>query len=358
MPSRAAKNASRASPPSASSPVPKRRGSSKISSRPSSSAKRTRAWRGGAGGSSSSVPVMRRCIIRWTSSSSSQIRYLPRRPSASTRRPATAAASSSPASGRHQRAIAHLQRRQHAPLDVGAPGGGGSSRPRGARASPRALQPPAADRVQLGERHPEAAAHHPVGQLRAHPAAEAAVVEGVVEAEQALRALARHDRVRGRRGGRVGGALRLAAEAEDRARPGDRAQLRRLAPARPRAPPPPACGRRRRRTSPSPRSATPACAPTCPGPSPCASSRARASTGARPRASCASASGPRSCAAPARGRPPAPGRSRYFTDTFAIATTPRARRPFSRSVMVAPRAAITSTRSGRSRLGRSRSMSR
>ena len=41
-PSRAAKNASRASPPSASSPVPKRRGSSKISSRPSSSANRTR----------------------------------------------------------------------------------------------------------------------------------------------------------------------------------------------------------------------------------------------------------------------------------------------------------------------------
>ena len=82
-PSRAAKNASSASWPSASSPVPKRRGSTNSSS-PSPRSKVTRVCRGRSGGRSSSVPVIRRCSIRYTSSASSHTRYLPRRPSRST----------------------------------------------------------------------------------------------------------------------------------------------------------------------------------------------------------------------------------------------------------------------------------
>ena len=46
---------------------------------------------------------MRRCITRWTSSSSSTTKYLPRRRTASIRRPRTASATSAGAAGSHQR---------------------------------------------------------------------------------------------------------------------------------------------------------------------------------------------------------------------------------------------------------------
>src|SRR3954454_14787672 len=103
-PRRAAKNASRASGPIASSPVPNRRGSQKRSScAPSSSTKRTRTYGVAGGGSSSSVPVIRKCMSRNTSPASSHTRYLPRRPSRSTRRPSTASRTASGASGRDHR---------------------------------------------------------------------------------------------------------------------------------------------------------------------------------------------------------------------------------------------------------------
>ena len=119
-PSRAAKNASRASPPSASSPVPKRRGSSKISSRPSSSAKRTRAWRGGSGGSSSSVPVMRRWSMQVDVVLELPDQVLaapPERLDASAgHRGGQLVAGERAAPAR----IAHVERRQHAALHVGS----------------------------------------------------------------------------------------------------------------------------------------------------------------------------------------------------------------------------------------------
>ena len=74
---------------------------------PSSSVRSARARCGRllvlAAGTSSRLPVMRRCMTRWTSSSSDTIRYLPRRPSRSIRRPRTASATASGGAGSHQR---------------------------------------------------------------------------------------------------------------------------------------------------------------------------------------------------------------------------------------------------------------
>ena len=135
-PAGAAKNASRASSPSASSPVPKRRGSTKSSSAaPASRSNRTRVCGGRSGGSSSSVPVMR----RWQE----QERPRPRAARPGTCRGARAARPRGPrprrrsraaASGRHQRASSTSSAGERAALDVRAPGGGGWSRPRAARA--------------------------------------------------------------------------------------------------------------------------------------------------------------------------------------------------------------------------------
>ena len=78
---------------------------------------------------------MRRCITRWTSPDSSHTRYLPRRSSRSIRRPFTALAISH---GRRRRAPARVEDLDLADapaLDARARAGGGSSRPRAARAS-------------------------------------------------------------------------------------------------------------------------------------------------------------------------------------------------------------------------------
>ena len=108
-PTRAAKNASSASAPNSSSPVPKRR-TSVISRRLRATPRPPRAsWSltltcvGSDSGSHRTPPVMRRCWARWTSSSKLHTRYLPRRPRRSTRLPSSAAASSPGASGRDQR---------------------------------------------------------------------------------------------------------------------------------------------------------------------------------------------------------------------------------------------------------------
>src|ERR1700733_2955916 len=107
-PRRAAKNASSASLPSKSSPVPKRRGSTTarcvtFRERPPLSCMRTPTCCCAGSGAASTAPVIRRCWARWTSSEKLHTRYLPRRPSRSMRRPMSACSSSLGASGRDQR---------------------------------------------------------------------------------------------------------------------------------------------------------------------------------------------------------------------------------------------------------------
>ena len=209
-PSRAAKNASSASPPSASSPVPKRRGSrvrEVVVAEPEPDARvRRRARRRVDQQRAGHAQVLE----RKTSSASSQTRYLPRRPSRSTARPSTASATS-PAGERPRPALVeHLERAPaSAPRRV-ARGDGGSSRPRAARASPdygRSSSP-----IPSSRRSARSTSRRPGGPR------SVLVVEDVVELQQPPRAEPVDDRERGRRAGAVGVRLRVAAQPCDRAR--------------------------------------------------------------------------------------------------------------------------------------------
>src|SRR3954447_26085813 len=185
-PSRDEKNASRASVPTASSPVPNRRGSQKRSScAPPSSTKRTRTYGVSGGGSSSSVPVIRRCMSRNTSPSSAHTRYLPRRPSRSTRRPSTASRTASGASGRHHRGSRMSSSVSTRPSTAGASwrrivSTSGSSGI--ASSMPPAIAPSAADEALAGELAGRAAGE-PLERARADVGERAVVAAPVVRAE-------------------------------------------------------------------------------------------------------------------------------------------------------------------------------
>src|SRR3954451_13804510 len=185
-PRRAAKNASRASGPIASSPVPNRRGSQKRSScAPSSSTKRTRTYGVSGGGSIRSVPFTGRSSSRNPTPSSSPLRYWPRRPSRSTRRPSTASRTASGASGRHHRGSRMSSSVSTRPSTAGASwrrivSTSGSSGI--ASSMPPAIAPSAADEALAGELAGRAAGE-PLERARADVGERAVVAAPVVRAE-------------------------------------------------------------------------------------------------------------------------------------------------------------------------------
>src|SRR3954454_614068 len=120
-PRRDPKYSSSASPPSSTSPVPKRRTSTNSRRVASSSSNATRVCGGFSGSSvSSRLPVMRRCMTRWTSSSTDRIRYLPRRPTLSIRRPRRASSIASGGAGSHNRASSTRTSTMRRPARAGA----------------------------------------------------------------------------------------------------------------------------------------------------------------------------------------------------------------------------------------------
>ena len=272
-PRRAAKNASSASAPSASSPVPKRRGSTNSSSRVAEVEGHARVRR--ALGRAAAAACR-------SSAGAASGRPRPRAPTRGTcrggraarrARPSTAAASSAGASGSDQRAswissalerAALDVRRQVAAdrLDLGQLGHGGSE----ARRTEVRIQRAGRGRGAPSE-SPSVRRDGAVGQPRRPPRpGSVLVVEGVVELEEALAAEALDDVERRRRRVGVGGRLAVAAEARDRvglARAPGRLSARRArrglardAARRRRRP-----GGPRRRRARCPRSATRACGP-------------------------------------------------------------------------------------------------